>query len=476
MASADVALSESRARVPCPALRCSVRHRSIAITGAGAVRQHGPVRSRCPGSGQPPALSGPGSIGLDNGRGISTPPTPSLLSSAPPLRLLRPSVKILKRIPRAPRELSGKKLPVILEAIVRNNDCASWDRLLRFGARCLRHPRPVRGGRRCWSLATGVNSQLQEEADPPAASPPTGSPSGGSQSSPPNPIEFLASRVSLKLEEGDFRGAVRLACSEDTLADSNEATFAALQQRHPPPHPASVIPPRPQPPLGVPTGPLVDVLEEEVACAIQSFPKGSAGGPDGLRPQHLKDMIKPSANGGRQALLSSLTLFIKLVLEGDVQVCARPYFFGANFVALELKDGGVRPIAVGCTQRRLVAKVAGRGVMKEMGALLFPWQPGYGVKKGAEATVHAARLYLHSLDPSNAILKLDFKNALNSIRKDKMLEAVQRPPPQLFSFVHSAYSSPSSLFWKDRVLQSAEGVQQGDPLGLLLFCLTIHQL
>ena len=283
----------------------------------------------------------------------------------------------------------GKKLAVILEAVVRNNDRASWDRLLRFGARCLRHPRPVRGGRR-WALATAVNSQLREEADPPAASPPTGSLSGGSQSSPPDPIKFLASRVSLKLEEGDFKGAVRLACSEDTLADFGEVTFAALQQINPPPHPASVIPSRPQPPLGVPTGPLVAVSEEEVACAIQSFPNGSAGGPDGLRPQHLKDMINPSANDGRQALLSSLTLFIKLVLEGDVPVSARPYFFGANLVALGKKDGGVRPIPVGCTLRRLVAKVAGRGVMEEMGALLSPRQLGYGVKKGAESMLQSS--------------------------------------------------------------------------------------
>ena len=72
-------------------------------------------------------------------------------------------------------------------------------------------------------------------------------------------------------------------------------------------------------------------------------------------------MINPSANDGRQALVSSLTLFIKLVLEGDVPVSARTYFFGANLVALGKKDGGVWPIAVGCTLRRLVVKVAGRG-------------------------------------------------------------------------------------------------------------------
>ena len=57
-----------------------------------------------------------------------------------------------------------------------------------------------------------------------------------------------------------------------------------------------------------------------------------------------------------------------------------------------------------------------------------------------------------------------------------MLLAVQELAPALYPFVHSSYSSPSSLFWHDSVLQSAEGVQQGDPLGPLLFCLSIHHL
>ena len=47
----------------------------------------------------------------------------------------------------------------------------------------------------------------------------------------------------------------------------------------------------------------VQVSEDEVASAICSFPWGSAGGPDALRPQHLKDMISKSALGGGQMLL-----------------------------------------------------------------------------------------------------------------------------------------------------------------------------
>ena len=108
--------------------------------------------------------------------------------------------------------------------------------------------------------------------------------------------------------------------------------------------------------------------------------------------------------------------------------------------------------------------------MAEMGALL-----AYGVKGGCEAAVHSARLYLDNLLEDHAILKLNFKNAVNSVRRDTMLEAVHDLAPAIFPFVHSAYSTPSSLFWGSKHIQSAEGVQQGDPLGPLLFCLSIHQ-
>ena len=84
-------------------------------------------------------------------------------------------------------------------------------------------------------------------------------------------------------------------------------------------------------------------------------------------------------------------------------------------------------------------------------------------------------IYLQNMPPSHLLLKLDFNNAFNSLRRDKMLEAVKENVPELFNFVNSAYNQPSMLFCGDRVMQSAEGVQQGDPLALL-FCLAIQPL
>ena len=112
------------------------------------------------------------------------------------------------------------------------------------------------------------------------------------------------------------------------------------------------------------------VSEEEVSRGISLFRKSSAGGPDGLGPQHLKDMVSVASNS--QVLLPALTAFVQLVLEGRTPTFIRPYFFGANLTAIRKSDGGVRPIDVGCTLRCLVAKVAGRKIMEEMGELLAP--------------------------------------------------------------------------------------------------------
>ena len=73
----------------------------------------------------------------------------------------------------------------------------------------------------------------------------------------------------------------------------------------------------------------------------------------------------------------------------------------------------------------------------------------------------------------NVILKLDFKNAFNSIRRDKMLEVAKLHTPELFPYIYSCYSASSSLYF---FISSAEGVQQGDPVGPLLFCLVIFPL
>ena len=100
----------------------------------------------------------------------------------------------------------------------------------------------------------------------------------------------------------------------------------------------------------------LQITESEVLKAVKSFPAGSSGGPDCFRPQHLLELVTCQSNG--PALLSALTVFINLILDGGCSAEVCPVFFGARLIALEKKSGGYRPIAVGYTLRRLAAKCA----------------------------------------------------------------------------------------------------------------------
>ena len=83
------------------------------------------------------------------------------------------------------------------------------------------------------SLGSLVNQQIKEESDPlPSSSDPIRS-RLSQQSDSDVRGASLAARVSTKLDAGDFRDAVRLACSEDSIAEENDESILAFQSKHP---------------------------------------------------------------------------------------------------------------------------------------------------------------------------------------------------------------------------------------------------
>jgi len=149
------------------------------------------------------------------------------------------------------------------------------------------------------------------------------------------------------------KGAIRHLCSSDTLQRPTLITFQSIKDKHPPaPADRRLL-------ANEASGTTLTVTSDQVLEAIKSFPSGSSGGPDGLRPQHLKDMTNHQIG---EDMINSLTDFVNFVLSGKIPDWVRPFFFGASLFAFKNNDEGIRPIAVGLSLRRLVAKVACRSV------------------------------------------------------------------------------------------------------------------
>ena len=73
------------------------------------------------------------------------------------------------------------------------------------------------------------------------------------------------------------------------------------------------------------------------------------------------------------------------------------------------------------------------------------------------------------MGPGQAMLKLDSVDAFNAISRDVILQTVCCELPELFPFIKSCYDSASHLCFGEFLVSSDEGVQQGDPLGPLIF-------
>ena len=149
---------------------------------------------------------------------------------------------------------------------------------------------------------------------------------------------------------------------------------------------------------------------------------------------------------------------------------------GAQIHRLRKNNGDLRLIAVGCTYRRLVAKVCLRPYISRLHELLQPSQLGVGTLRGCEAAVHATRSFMAQTQGEKVLLKLDVKNAFNSIHRDTVLQAAQTYLPEIYPFIWDCYSSKISLFHGEFCLDSATGVQQGGPLGPAFFALAIHRV
>lgn len=132
-----------------------------------------------------------------------------------------------------------------------------------------------------------------------------------------------------KLEEVDYRGAVCIASSEDTLANIDCDTINILAITL-----SQVF-------LNFRTtmSPLYKWVKMR-SCSDSVLLQGFSG-PDGLHPQHTLDLISASAECGVKELLLALTSICNHVLKGNTPPSVHSLFFAATLIPLRYKNGGI---------------------------------------------------------------------------------------------------------------------------------------
>ena len=250
----------------------------------------------------------------------------------------------------------------------------------------------------------------------------------------------------------------------------DDEVVAKLRRKHPqapPARPALAS-------MGPPSRAVVpDLSAESVVRAARAFRRGSAPGPSGLRGDHLREALA-TAHGDEVA--AHLTEAVRILAAGDVPTDIAPHLAGARLFALPKSGGDLRPIAVGETLRRLVGKCLCAAVKEDALHHFAPLQLGVATPLGTEAIIHAVRQWLvrNTGSATKVLLKVDFENAFNVLDRPELLRQVRAHLPGLAPWVEWCYGAHSRLLCDGAALTSESGVQQGDPLGPLLFALTLQ--
>ena len=144
-----------------------------------------------------------------------------------------------------------------------------------------------------------------------------------------NEITLLAGLVTSKIEDGNVKAAFRLLSSEDKPAMNDEATVNALRAKYP------ITSANGRPAAARQDYTVLQITQADIIAVTKAFPTGSLGGPNGVRPQHMIDMVSNKENG--RTRITSVTSFVNLLLEGNCRPDVIPIFFGGCLITLEKK-------------------------------------------------------------------------------------------------------------------------------------------
>eukprot|EP00731_Ephydatia_muelleri_P025228 Em0017g311a len=181
-------------------------------------------------------------------------------------------------------------------------------------------------------------------------------------------------------------------------------------------------------------------------------------------------------------ICSSLRGVVDILASGRAPVSVSKFLAGGSLTALVKNKEGrpldIRPIIVVEALRCLTGKCLCIITKPKASDFFTPFQYGVACPAGAEKVIHGVRSCIqeHWKDDNFTVCKVDMSNAFNLVSQQALLEECAVHFPELLPWVGWCYGSHPTLWHPLGQLSSETGVQQGDPLGPLLFSLVLHKL
>ena len=216
-------------------------------------------------------------------------------------------------------------------------------------------------------------------------------------------------------------------------------------------------------------------FEARVEAAVQKLlmrlPRGSGAGPDGSRYEHW------GGNSAAEVHVEPMARCMRMWLQGQAPEWAYASQRGGRLLALDKKDGGLRPLILCPVFRRIALRGLLASLKEDLGGYVGAAQYALGKKSGDVLLVRTMEAAC-ATGSRNAVLSIDIRNAFGTMSRGWIAASLRRYAPKLEHIMPLLYATPTKHQWaadgRCFDVVAGTGVDQGCPFSMLAFMIGLR--